>query len=286
VAFFRPEKGIPYMTVTWGGFTGAVSGMNNEGLSVTINAAKTAVPSGSATPVSLVAKEILQYSSNIKEAIAIASKRKMFVSESFLIGSAKDNKAVVVEKTPENISVYDPQKNYILCANHFQSDGLAKSEKNLEQIKESASPYRYERLAELMQENGPNTVEKTVRILRDQKGLNGADIGMGNEKALNQLLAHHSIVFEPQKRLVWISTSPWQLGKFYAYDLHKIFAMRGKQDNSEVYSSSLTIAADSFLQTPVYQQFLKFRKYKQEIADGKPINVDDFIATNPQYYQT
>jgi hypothetical protein len=62
--------------------------------------------------------------------------------------------------------------------------------------------------------------------------------------------------------------------------------MRGKQDNSEVYDSSLTIAADSFLQTPVYQQFLKFRKYKQEIADGKPINVDDFIASNPQYYHT
>jgi hypothetical protein len=47
----------------------------------------------------------------------------MFVSESFLIGSAEDKKAVIIEKTPDTIAVYDPQRNYILCANHFQSKG-------------------------------------------------------------------------------------------------------------------------------------------------------------------
>ena len=30
------------------------------------------------------------------------------------------------------------------------------------------------------------------------------------EKAINQLIAHHSIVFEPKKRLVWVSTAPWR----------------------------------------------------------------------------
>ncbi len=83
VAFFNPSAGYKFMTVTWGGFVGAVSGMNEKGLTVTINAAKTNIPSGSATPVSLVAREILQYAKNIEEAHEIAKKRKMFVSESF-----------------------------------------------------------------------------------------------------------------------------------------------------------------------------------------------------------
>ena len=286
VAFFHPSQGHRYMTVTWGGFLGTVSGMNETGLSVTINAAKTAMPTASATPVSLVATEILQYASNIKEALAIATKRKMFVSESYLIGSAADNKAVVIEKTPTQIAVYDPHKNYILCANHFQSDGLSRIQKNLEQLKESASPYRYKRLVQLMNQNGINTVQKTVAILRDTKGINNADIGLGNEKALNQLIAHHSIVFEPQKRLVWVSTTPWQLGKFIAYDLNKVFAMHGMKENKEIYDSSLTIPADSLLITREFQNYLQYRKLKQQVEEGDEINISTLIASNPNYYHT
>ena len=51
----------------------------------------------------------------------------MFVSESFLVGSAEDNKAVIIEKTPDSLDIYDPQKDFIVCANHFQSNGLGKS---------------------------------------------------------------------------------------------------------------------------------------------------------------
>jgi isopenicillin-N N-acyltransferase-like protein len=285
VAFFSPKDGYKYMTVTWGGFTGAVSGMNNQGLTVTINAAKTTMPSGSATPVSLIATEILQYASNIQEAVAIANKRTMFVSESFLVGSARDNKAVVIEKTPTEISVYDPQKDYILCTNHFQSDGLSRSEKNIEQINESASPYRYKRLMQLLNEKGKNTVQKTVDILRDTKGIDNTDIGLGNEKAVNQLIAHHSIVFEPKKLLVWVSTQPWQLGKFVAYDLNKIFSLQGMTDNHEIYDSLLTIAADSsMLKSKDFVGFLNYRKYKQAISNGEPIVVDSLIASDPNFY--
>jgi isopenicillin-N N-acyltransferase-like protein len=284
VAFFNPTKGHKFMTVTWGGFVGAVSGMNDQGVSVTINAAKTALPSGSATPVSIVTREILQYAKNISEAVAIAKSRKMFVSESFLVASAADNKAVVIEKTPDDMDVYDPNKEFIVCANHFQSNGLGKTKMNIEQENESASSYRYKRLMELLNANGKNTVQKTVNILRDQKGVNGANIGMGNEKAINQLIAHHSIVFEPKKLIVWVSTSPWQLGQYVAYDLNKIFALKGMKENREIADSSLTIAADSFLLTTSYKNFEVFRNIKQQIMDGGTVNTGDLVASNPEFY--
>ena len=93
VYFCKPTKGNKFMMVTWGGLIGVVSGMNMEGLSITLNAAKSRIPSGSATPISLLAREVLQYAGNINQAIEIIKKRKTFVSESFLIGSANDNKA-------------------------------------------------------------------------------------------------------------------------------------------------------------------------------------------------
>lgn len=286
VAFFNPTAGHKFMTVTWGGFIGAVSGMNDQGLSVTINAAKSDLPTGSATPVSLVAREILQYAKNIQEAIAIAKTSKMFVSESFLVASAADNKAVIIEKTPDDLDVYDPKKEFIVCTNHFQSPGLGKTKMNIEQEQQSASTYRYQRLMELLHANGKNTVQKTVNILRDQKGLNGANIGMGNEKAINQLIAHHSVVFEPKKLIAWVSTSPWQLGQYVAYDLNKVFALKGMKENKEIADSSLTIAADSFLLTPDYKNFTVFRNIKQQVQDGGKVNTGELVNSNPELYNT
>ena len=285
VSFEKPTDGFKFMSVTWAGFIGVVSGMNEKGLTVTINAAKSDIPSASATPVSLVAREILQYAENIDEAMAIAGKRKMFVSESFLIGSAEDGRAVLIEKTPDSIALYDPGKNEIICANHFQSRELGNLRSNRIQIRQSASDYRYHRLEELLGTVKKNTVAKTAQILRDREGLENTDIGMGNEKAINQLIAHHSIIFEPAKKLVWVSTSPWQLGEYVCYDLNKVFSLTGLQSGHEIADTSLNLPADSFLLTKPYQLFLTYRRYRKTILDGGDVNPDSIIAVNPSYYQ-
>jgi isopenicillin-N N-acyltransferase like protein len=285
VAFEKPADGFKFMYVTWGGFIGVVSGMNEKGLTVTINAAKSDIPSGSATPVSLVAREILQYAENIAEAMVIAKKRKMFVSESFLIGSAEDGKAVVIEKTPDSLGMYDPGKNEIICANHFQSPELSGLLSNRIQIRQSASDYRYRRLEELLNATKKNTVAQTVQILRDRAGQDNADIGIGNEKAINQLIAHHSIIFEPTKKRVWVSTSPWQLGAYVCYDLDKVFSLDGMKTDREIADSSLYLPADPFLLTDQYRRFLKYRQYKKDLTDGKEVNPDSLIASNPNFYQ-
>lgn len=285
VAFYKPEKGIPFMSVTWGGFIGVVSGMNAQGLTVTINANKSSIPFGAATPVSLVAREILQYASTIQEAYAIAKKRKMFVSESFLISSAKDNKAVVIEKTPDDIDLYEsPNNEQILCANHYQSKLLANQSLNQTQIKHSASLYRYQRLAELLLNVHQNTPAITAQILRDYKGKNNADIGLTNEKAINQFICHHSIIFEPKKKLVWVSTYPFQEGAYVCYDLNKIFS--GNTLSQIAYEEELNIKPDSILQTAVYAQVRSFLQFEKEFIHNKTIQPQAFEKANPTYYDT
>ena len=93
----------------------------------------------------------------------------------------------------------------------------------MENIRTSDSPYRFARLTELINENLPINVSKAASILRDHKGLQNTDLGLANEMAINQFIAHHSVIFQPEKRLMWVSTSPWQCGKYVAYDLNKIF---------------------------------------------------------------
>lgn len=284
IAFYRPEKGIPFASVTWGGFTGVVSGMNLQGLTVTINAAKSEIPFGAATPVSLVAREILQYASNIQEAIAIAQKRKMFVSESFLIGSARDHKAVVIEKTPDALEVYETKGHQIQCANHYQSKGLGGSELNRQQMEKSASVYRYERLQELLKKYPRNTPEHTATILRDYKGHQDRDIGLTNEKALNQFIAHHAVIFKPEQGLMWVSTAPWQMGTFVCYDLNEIFGGKGAERLQA--NAAGNIAADTLLKGPEYLKVKTYLQLEQQHIRHQDISIQTLLRVNPNYYDT
>jgi len=283
VAFYAPEKGHRFMFVTWGGFTGVVSGMNEKGLTVTINAAASDIPVNTATPVSLVAREVLQYASNIKEAIAIARSRKMFVSESFLVGSAADHKTIIIEKTPKELAVYDPASDNIQCTNHYQSKTFATQKLNREQIDNSASVYRYQRLQELMQQSYPLTPQKMANILRDRRGIGNADIGEGNEKAVNQLIAHHSVIFQPDSLRMWVSTAPWQLGTYVCYDMRKVFGKKPVKDTA-IAINTLNIPADSFIYTRQYRDFLVFRANKMALLQDKPVDTAAVVRSNPQYY--
>lgn len=226
VSFYRPSDGYCFASVGWAGMTGVLSGMNETGLTVTINAAKSTMPVSAAMPISLLAREILQYASTIEEAYAIAQKHRTFVAESLLIGSAKDGKAAIIEKSTDQIALFRSETNRIICTNHYQSDTFKDDVRNKENIATSDSPYRYARLDELLDENIPVDASKAASILRNRFGKEDRNIGLTNEKALNQFIAHHSVIFEPAKRLMWVSTAPWQLGEYVAYDLNAILPIR------------------------------------------------------------
>ncbi len=268
IQFVEPEDGIPYLSVSWPGMIGVVSGMNKEGLTVTINAGKSKIPLTAKTPISLVAREILQYAKNIDEAIAIARKRKVFVSESILVGSANDKNAVIIEVSPDNFGVYRVENSAkVFCTNHFQSEAYKNDKRNQKHILESHSEYRYEKLQELLQENRKLNPEKMAAILRDQSGLKGEKIGYGNEKAINQLLAHHAVIFSPQKKLVWVSANPYQLGEFVCYDLNEVFSGR-KPGNGTLVKSTLNIPKDPFLDSREFKNYEEYKIANSEISDA------------------
>ncbi|WP_278379214.1 C45 family autoproteolytic acyltransferase/hydolase [Chryseobacterium arthrosphaerae] len=292
VEFVDPEDGIPYMSVSWPGMIGVVSGMNKEGITVTINAGKSKIPLTAKTPISLVTREILQYAKNIEEAIAIAKKRKVFVSESILVGSAADKNAVIIEVSPKNFGVYRVQNSSrVLCTNHFQSDAYKDDKRNLKHIEESHSEYRYEKLQELLQEEEKLNPEKMASILRNTSGLQDEKIGYGNEKALNQLLAHHGVIFSPQKRLVWVSSNPYQLGEFVCYDLNEIFSDKGLQPD-DFSKQELNIARDPFADSKEFRNYEEYRKVSMQVnnaADNKENLTDDFLihykSLNPDFWK-
>lgn len=285
--FLKPKKGIPFASYSWAGFTGVASGLNLKGLSVTINASKSDLPTSSKTPISIVAREILQYAENIEQAIAIAKKRKVFVSETIMVSSDKDNKVVLIEKSPNKMGVYYSKSNEVICSNHFQSKKFLKDKSNVENIIGSDSKYRYLKVKELLNKKSKLTEEDVASILRNQHGLNNDTLGMGNPVALNQLIAHHSVIFKPSKKVMYVSSNDYQLGKYIGYDLNSVF-----NKNSQI--KYFEIKEDEFVNSKKYAQFKYFKQIKNKIIkflyQGKKLKLSDFeinrfIESNTESYQ-
>ena len=292
ISFVKPSSGIPFMSVSWAGMIGVVSGMNYEGLTVTINASKSDIPFKAKTPISLLCREILQYASTLEEAVEIAKKRSVFVSENILVASAKDKKAIIIEISPRKIDAFEsPNYDNLICTNHFQSDGYLSDKKNIKQIKETHSFYRYQKIQELLQKSNKISPEYMAEILRNTEGLNKKFLGYGNEKAINQLLAHHGIIFKPEEKLVWVSSSPYQLGEFVCYDLEKIF----NSDFQGVISAQTqerNLPKSKFLSTKEYENYEKYRILEHKIETDLKINkiidnqsVMQLENLNPDYWK-
>ncbi|WP_378175347.1 C45 family autoproteolytic acyltransferase/hydolase [Aquimarina sp. SS2-1] len=295
VTFMNPSEGYKFMTYGWAGMMGALSGMNEEGLTVTINAGKSKIPLIAKTPISILTREILQYASTIEEAVEIARKREVFVSESIMIGSAKDKRAALIEVAPDNFGVYEvPNSNQLVCANHFQSEAYTNDKRNQKAILESHSFYRYKRMTELLSENDKLNPEKAVAILRNRDGIDNKLIGYGNEKALNQMLAHHGIVFQPEERKVWVSTNPYQMGEFVAYDLDEVFEkIKAKKEEVVIASESLNIPEDPFIYSQKYANYEAFRVLSRTIESATENEekvtkeqLQKYETLNPNYWAT
>src|SRR6185369_4175401 len=136
VIMCEPDDGIPFISVSWAGMAGVVSGMNRAGVSVTINGAPSSLPDETATPVAIVAREVLEKAHNLDEALGILRSAKVFVSTLWLVGSRADGKFIVVEKTPKATHVHEPEGDSIVCANHFQTPVFEDDARNKRYVEE------------------------------------------------------------------------------------------------------------------------------------------------------
>lgn len=290
----RPDSGIPFASVTWGGMLGVVSGMNQAGLTVTLNAARTGIPLSAKLPVTLLAREILQYASTLEEAVAIARRREIFVAEALLIASAKQQRAIVIERTPERCEVFVPTAEKILYTNHFQGQSYNNDMLNLQNIRESASAGRLQRLCQLADSTSIFTPWHIAALLRNANTLGGVFGGYGNEQAINQFVAHHSVIFAPQQSLIWLSAGPYQLGEYVAFRLDSILNQAASPTMQPVSfeQNHLTIPADSSLMKRygLYRQWLSAKNKLQDIRNGEAVatisrdTIDTYLSFNKHFF--
>ncbi len=280
----EPKDGIPFVSLAWSGMAGAVSGMNREGLAITVNGAPSDLPGDSATPTCLVAREVLQRARNLAEAVDIIRRRQVFVSAMFLVGSRQDGHFVIVEKTPTQTVIQEPGATpWIICANLYQTPELKNLPINLEYQRMDTSMPRYQRMQELLQAAKGLDIPQSVNLLRDRRLPGNVAAGNGHRSTLNPLIATHAVLMDLTEGLFWAGTSPHQLGKFVAVDVRRL----------ETELPEKTLPADTMLASGEYQRYLAAKgnlevgrsalKQKQFAVAAQYARQAE--TNNPGYYQ-
>ena len=258
VVICEPKDGLAFISLAWAGMAGCVSGMNRDGVSISVNGAPSRLPKEAATPTCLVAREVLQHARNLAEATEIIRRRKVFVSALFLVGSRQDGRFVVIEKTPERLAVREPaESSRIVCANHFLTPELEGDALNQEFRRGDTSVPRYERMKQLLEpEAGALGPSQCATVLRDRRLVDGQFRGNGHRSSLNPLIATHAVIMDLTSGIFWAASPPHQLGRFVAFDLN---------DPEKTFPEKL-IPADPLLANGEYGRWLKA---KALLSDGQ-----------------
>lgn len=221
VFLVRETGKIPFASVAWPGLVGVVSGMNAAGVAIVVHGARAGTPRAVGEPVVHALRRVLETARTTDEAVRALAERPPMVSHIVIIADAS-GKSVAVERVPGEPNFVRPLGDKAVVTNHFF--GPARSDpKNLWVRKHTSTLPRYARGQELLRAlDHPASVADAVALLRDRKGVGGKPLPLGDRKAIDALIATHSVVMDATARVLWVSEAPHGLGRFVAFDLKRL----------------------------------------------------------------
>lgn len=240
VIFNEPsEKGeIPHITLTTAGvhFAG-VTAMNQEGLTLFAHAHFGRTVSISGNPVVMIGDKVIRKAKTLDQAIDIVKKNLPYTNWSFVVSSAKDKQAVVIEATPRTARVRSTEDGYIAHTNYFHDSELQKDEALISGGYREDLEGRFCRMAQLLKPlRGQLRPADMTSALGDH-----IDYYSGTERVFSNTLSVittvKSAVFEPENLKFWMasrSESPVGLGNFIEVDTQRFW-----KNSQEEYESTM-----------------------------------------------
>ena len=256
VAAIVPERGFPYLSVTFSGLTGVVSGMNSRGLAVAIHALPGAPTLSAGNFSSFVAADILQNDSSVEEATERIRRARILVSDIYLLADAGGHLAAV-EKTPDATGVRQARETLVVSNTAETREAAAVMGRPRPG---GTSRWRERRMRKLLENlDGKIDAATAAEILRDRAGPDGSDLGIGNRNAINGLISSHSVIFDLTRRRAYVAAAPHALGRFAVFDLDLLRSADAADPRFGELSKS-SIPPDPLLSSGGYERYVRARR--------------------------
>lgn len=233
VKWVFPDEGHAYVAVTWAGMVGLVTGVNDRGVYVSINAAGSADFQRYGTPTTIVALQALQEANTAREAVAIIEQAPVFITDLFVVADRDAGELFRIEKTPARVRTVQLQGPSAVT-NHLMDPLFADDKINGFRMREQTTVARYQRAKELVTqwqapapgEPLPQLAQSMAQMLRDRSGFGGGYLHAGNRTAIDALIATHSVIYATDAGALWVSRGPALTGAYVGFDLAKTFQRR------------------------------------------------------------
>lgn len=219
-----PTHRYRHMHVAWGGMHGAVTGANEAGLWISVNAGVSDHFAYGGRPLVVAVLHALETCGSIDAAIAQLAAQPVFVSEAVLLAHGRAAPgapvAACLELAPGHHHVRMIEDDRLVATNHFEHPGWADDVANATRRRDGTTATRNRRLHELLDGGGPHTPASIAGILRDRAGPGGQDLGYGHRSAINSWIGAHLVVADLTAGVLWVAEPAHGLGVMRAFDVH------------------------------------------------------------------
>ncbi len=201
----QPSNGYKTLCCRMVPLTGALDAMNEHGLTMTYNLARSVDEPEINVPTSVILQEMLETCKNTQEAVASLAKAKTGGHDGIITLADATNEIKTVELSCQHVKVRELESDVVINTNHYQTPEMKSIEipsvksQNVQGYR--TSPIRLKRAGELLKNKRKIDEELIKTVLRDH--------GAENMPSANTICVHgeigsttRSIIMYPNRRLM------------------------------------------------------------------------------------
>ncbi len=228
VSLVRPTGKIAWAGVGWPGLLGVVTGINAEGLVVTVHPVRTrdVRATRTARPITVLARDVLENAHDLDQAIKLIETTATLGAAAYVVVDGQRGTWAVVERSPSRVAVRRAPAEAAV-GDLFDSQTFADDPENDRARRISASPQRVARALRLLK-TLPADAAAAAAVLRDHRGLEDEGLPVGHRGAIDDAAAVQVVLFDPASLAMWVGDGPGASARLRAFDLRH--ELRGEGD--------------------------------------------------------
>jgi hypothetical protein len=176
---YRPEQGLPFMTITWAGIINGWTAMNTSGLVAANNTSWGRSDSLDGLSTCFMIRKIVQHARTVAQGVDIVQNTPRACGTNMLIAGGSPANAAVVEYDHEDVAVRWAERDVVIATNHFR-----KLQQDVPMGEDDGWCGRYNTLRRLINENY-GTIDRTMNFIGHP------DVAMGS-------MTRHSVLLFPK----------------------------------------------------------------------------------------